>query len=100
MRYTVRKSVVQLIGTIWMPSTTCGQEKTLSDYDVNNIRDRIEPGITRANVEDWLTCNSGDFSSVEDFSASIEDGDNTIDIPWNSEESECPYNDCMYPCED
>lgn len=96
MRYTVRESYVQVVGSIWMPKVTCGQEKILSQYDIDNIRDRVEPGITRANVEDWLTCNSGDFSSVDDFSASIEDGGNTINIPWASEEGEFAYVDCVY----
>lgn len=77
-----------------MPMVTCGQTKTLRQYDVDNIRDRVEPGITRANVEDWLTCNAGDFSSVQDFYASIEDGPNTVEIPWATEDGELAFNDC------
>lgn len=83
-----------------MPGCTCAQTKTLSDYDLENIKDRVEPGFTRDNVEDWLTCNAGDFSCVTDFSASLEVGNETIDIPWQSEESEFAYSDCMFPCED
>ena len=98
MKLTIRKSVVKIVGGIWWPmGATCAQEKELSAYDIRNIRDRVEPGITRANVEDWLTCNAGDFSSITDFSASIEDGDETIDIPWENEDSEITFSDCMYP---
>lgn len=96
MKYLVRKSIVQIIGRIWMPPIICAQEKILSGYDIENIRDRVEPGITRRNVEDWLGCSAGDFQSVDDFSASIEDGDTTVDIGWESEESEFTYSDCMY----
>lgn len=96
MKYTVRKSVVELIGTIWMPAVQCGQCKTLSDYDVENCRDE-DGKITRESVEQWLMCHSGDFQSVTDFYASIEDGENTIEIPWNSEESEMAYWQMMDP---
>jgi hypothetical protein len=72
----------------------------LSEYDIDNIRGRVEPGITRANVESWLGCNAGDFSEIIDFGASIEDGDESIDIPWESEDNEMGWHDCTYPSED
>lgn len=96
MKYTVRKSIVRIIGTIWMPATTCAQEQTLSSYDVENCRDDAGQ-ITRESVEQWLTTHSGDFQSVQDFSASIEDGETTVDIPWGKEESEFTFSDCMFP---
>ena len=98
MRYTVRKSLVYVVGNLWMgglAATTI----TMSAYDVENARDD-EGKITRDSVEQWLTSHSGDFQSVKDFSASIEDGDQTIDIPWSSEEAECDYSDCMFGSED
>lgn len=95
MRYTVRKSVIQVIGTIWMPTATCAQEKVLSGYDLENI----EKPITRDTVEHWLMLNSGDFQNVQDFNASLEVDDETIEIPWEHEESEFTYSDCMYPSE-
>ena len=98
MKLTIRKSIVQIIGVIWMPPVTCATQKTLRDYDIENMRND-EGQITRESVEQWLTTNSGDFQSVTDFSASIEDGENTVDIPWASEESEFTYVDCMYPAE-
>ena len=30
----------------------------------------------------------------------LEDGDETVDIPWNDPDSECTYMDCLYPSED
>jgi hypothetical protein len=104
MRYTVRKSIVRIVGTIWMPHVTCAQVRDLSDYDVGNIRDIAEfmgeEGITRKAVEYWLGGNAGDFSHVIDFEASIEDGDKTIDIPWASEDGEFAYIDAMSGSED
>ena len=101
MRYLVRKSVVRMIGRIWMPAITCAKDITLSEYDVENIRRyRRHSGINRDSVDHWLALNSGDFQSIVDFEASIEDGENTVDIPWRDEESESHYDDAMYPEED
>jgi len=99
MRYVVRKSIIKILGTIWLPPIQAALELTLSDNDVNNIRDRVELGITRRNVESWLDCNAGDFQSVEDFMASLEDGTETIEIPWSSDEAMIAYTSCMYPAE-
>jgi hypothetical protein len=99
MRYTVRKSFIQVIGKIWMPAVTCAMQYDLTSYDVENIKATGDGKITRDAVEDWLGCHSGDFQSVADFSASIEDGNDTLDFPWAVEESEFTYCDCMYPAE-
>ena len=98
MKHTVRKSVVRLIGYIWMPAALAAQEKQLSVYDIENIRGRVSDGnsITREDVADWLTCNSGDFQNVTDFWASIEDGDETVEFDWEVADSEFTYSDCMY----
>lgn len=81
----VRRAFVQIIGRIWMPPVTCAQYKNLTDYDLGNIGE-----FTRENVEQWLTTNSGDFQSVEDFRAVC--GSEVID--WAKEESEITYCDC------
>jgi len=81
-----------------MPAVTCSQIQTLSGYDVENCRDD-EGKITRDSVEQWLTTHSGDFQSVQDFSASIEDGGNTVEIPWATEDGEMAFNDCNAECE-
>lgn len=101
MRYMVRKSVVDIIGTIWVPmGPIFAQHKELSSYDVDNMRGQ-DGKITRDSVEQWLMTNAGDFSSVKDFRASIEDGNETIDIDWQlGEESDCEYSDAMFSSED
>lgn len=95
MRYLVRTSLVQVIGSIWMPATTAAMTYTLSSYDVENARDE-DGQITRESVQAWLDTHAGDFASVDDFWASIEDGDETIDLDWADEESEFIFNDCTY----
>ena len=92
MRYMVRKSIVEVVGKIWMPSVTCAQTYTLSEYDVENCRDG-DGKITRESVERWLDTHAGDFQGIEDFRASIEDGDETIDIPWASEDGGFAFQD-------
>lgn len=95
MRYVVRKSIVQMVGTIWMPSITAASTIEMSGYDVENARD--ENGeINRESVQRWLDCNAGDFSNVTDFFASIEDGNETLEIPWADEDNEFIYSDCTY----
>ena len=93
MRYTVRKSVVRVIGRIWMPAVVASMQYTLSDYDVDNCKDD-QGNLTRESVEQWLCTHSGDFQSVQDFYASLEVGSETVEIDWASEESEFTYSDC------
>lgn len=81
---------VDVVGKIWMPMTTAAMRYELSDYDLENIGE-----FTRENVEDWLGTHSGDFSSVADFSAVC----GNVEIPWESEENEMTFVDCMYPAE-
>jgi hypothetical protein len=92
MKYVVCKSVVWVVGKIWMPAVTCGQTITLTAHDVENCRDD-DGKITRDSVSDWIDSNAGDFQSITDFSASIEDGDATIDIPWATEAGEMAFMD-------
>ena len=98
MRYTMRKSIIEVVGRIWMPAIIISHRYTLTDYDVNNAKDD-DGNLTRESVERWLCFHSGDFQSVVDFHASLEDGDKTIDFPWQNEDSECTYCDSMFPVE-
>lgn len=101
-RYVVRVSYVIILGKIWMPMVPASLRKELSRYDVDNIRgysrhlsgDENGP-ITREGFEYWLLLNSGDFSSVDDFTGSIEDGDQTLDFPWANDDSEIAYLDTL-----
>ena len=95
MRYTVRKSIVRVVGKIWMPNATCAMDYTLTEYDLENARDD-DGKLTRESVEHWVMLHTGDFQSITDWSASLEDGNDTIELPWQSEENELAYADCMY----
>lgn len=99
MRYTVRTSLVSVVGRIWMPAATCAMDYTLSAHDVENMRGE-DGSITREDVADWISTHSGDFQSIADFSASIEDGEATLDFDWADPISESTYHDCMFGSED
>ena len=105
MRYTVSVSEVQILGHLWWPmSPLAAMHKRLDAYDVQHVkewaRELGEPEITRESVEQWLSCNSADFSEVIDFAASLEVNGRTVEIPWADEAHECDFNDCMYPGEE
>jgi hypothetical protein len=91
IRARVRIAYVEVIGTIWMPATTCAYRYELRNYDLANIG-----AFTRRNVDRWLATNAGDFQVITDFRAVC----GKREIPWVSEDSELTYADCMYPSED
>lgn len=101
MRYTVRTSIVMVVGRLWMPMVEGATRLTLTGYDVDNARDD-EGNLTRESVQRWLDCHAGDFSEIIDFSASLEDdrNDTTVDIEWSDEDNEMTYYACMSPEED
>ena len=99
MKYIVRKSIIEIVGRIWMPAVVCSQRQVLSDYDIRNMKDN-EGNITRESIGQWLCSNSGDFATIIDFCASVEDGDKSVEIPWATEEGESAYLDTLSePCE-
>ena len=71
--YMVRTRDVFVLGKGWW-GQTIGNKCTLPK-DVPATRDAIL---------DWLDTNAGDFQSVTDFAASIED----VEIPWAEPENE------------
>jgi len=87
-RYTVIVRNVQVVGKLWMGGNAA-MEYTMSVEDLDGMR----PDVTREKVEQWLTTKTGDFQSVTDFHADLDD----VDIPWGTEEGEMIFNDCMYP---
>ena len=92
---TIRE--IEVLGKIWMPASKCAQVITLTPYDVENIRKHDADGeLTREGCSEWLTTHTGDFQSITDFHADIED----FDSPWKNEDNEYTFNDCMYPEED
>lgn len=93
MRYMIRKSVINVIGKIWMPSVV-----TTYTYEPDSIDVRLyltdEAGnVTRDSVARYLDTHAGDFAEIIDFEASIEHDDQTIDIPWSHEDSEDTFLD-------
>ena len=97
MRYMVEKNFVQMIGQIWMPASIAVMEKELSSSDVDDILGYAEHlhgerKLTREAIAHWLSLNSGDFQGVDDFCTSIGDQE----FPWEKENSELEYNDCMH----
>ena len=97
MRYVVSESVVEVIGSIWWPyGATCAMTYKLSSYDIDNATDENRK-VTRESVDRWVSTNTGDFSEVIDWSASIEpgDGSKTVELPWQDENSEMIFIDCM-----
>lgn len=96
MKVLRRYSYVEVLGVIWLPQITAAAKIDLSTYDIGNMTNEAGT-IAREDLEQWLATQAGDFQSITDFAASIELGDETIDIPWTNEENEMSYNDCMYP---
>jgi hypothetical protein len=91
MKFTIERNWIEVIGRIWMPPVICAQHIDLSSYDIKNIGE-----ATRENVENWLGSHTGDFQSIKDFHAVVGE----TDIPWNDEDSEFTYQDCMYGSDD
>jgi hypothetical protein len=91
--YTVDENYIEFIGKIWQPGIgPCAMRIDLSPYDLENIGENP----TRNDVSLWLDTHSGDFQSVLDFHAVVGE----TEFPWENEESECTFNDCMYPAEE
>ena len=97
MKYTVRESIIWVVGTIWMPAVEAATHYKLSQYDVDNIKAEGDGVIDREAVQDWLDTNAGDFQAITDFAASIEDGEETVDIDWATVEGEDLYIRCTCP---
>ena len=96
MQYLTTKNIIQVIGKIWMPNSTCAMEYTLNKSDLEQYGIDLQ-NPTKESIERWISTNTGDFSSIEDFRADI--GANKV-IDWTNPESEYIFSDCMNPLED
>lgn len=95
MRYTVIKSVVDVVGGIWMPPNAPGATRVvMNEYDIENAKDD-DGNLTRESVREWLEKNLGDFQQIYDFRADIAIGDKDIVIDWNDEDWETMFYDCI-----
>lgn len=99
MKYLVKKSVVDVVGRIWMPQIVCSLRIEMRQYDLDNARDN-DGRITRDSLELWLCSHTGDFSHIIDFRASIEDGEESIRIDFATEEGESQYLDTISEMEE
>ena len=82
---TITITEIEVIGKLWLGGTAAMVYK-LTTHDLETIGE-----LTRENVALWLATHSGDFQSVTDYHADIA----AFDSPWEHEESECTFNDCM-----
>jgi hypothetical protein len=86
---------VDVIGEIWWPmGGTFAYSYSLDAYDVENMR-ADDGKIARREIQAWLDTHAGDFSSIADFSATI-DG---ASYGWADADSELTFGDCMYGSE-
>lgn len=70
-----RIAYVQVVGKLWMSNKKFTCVYNLDDEALEKINI-----FTRVNVEKWLNSNSGDFSSIIDFTAEC----GPIKIDWDS----------------
>ena len=99
MRYLVVKSEIRVIGRIWQPGIgLCAMSYNPRADDLRDVDivPATEGPITRDSVQSWIDTHSGDFSEIVDWSAEIEDGDETITFDWQDEDNEMAYFDAMY----
>ena len=100
VKILIRKSIIEVIGTIWMPPVTAAYTYTLCEWQVDNQLRSGRGTVTRKSIRDWLDRNAGDFQRIDDFHASIEVGDETVDVPWKKDESKSVWADCMFGLEE
>ena len=93
MKYLVRKSIITVIGFIWMPGNIlCSVTNNLTAHDVENMTNE-DGKVTRDSVDQWVCTHTGDFQSIEDWNADLEVGEDTIVFDWEHEGSEERYLD-------
>ena len=90
-RHVVIVRKIEVIGKIWQPGFgICAREYPLNATDEQNIRKVNGMILTREGCKKWLDEKAGDFESIIDFHADVDD----FDSPWkNGKESELAYND-------
>lgn len=92
MRFTVTTNRLDVIGRIWMPDCVCAMSYTLSEHDLDVMRQ--DGPITRDDVQLWCNSHCGDFQEVIDFAADFGAGE--FESTWQKEENEMTFWDCMY----
>jgi len=86
MKTLLCQSICIVLGTIWWPpQATCVVRIPMTTGDIDAAREP-DGSISRESLGRWLRRRTGDFSTIIDFSASIEDGGETRDIAWACDE--------------
>lgn len=88
-------SFVRVLGHIWQPGVgICSMEYSPSSGDLDSMKDE-DGKITREAVETWVKSQAGDFHAIEDFMASLEVGEDTLEFEWKNEDSEAIYTSSL-----
>ena len=85
-RYTVIVREIQVVGRLWS-GVKGAYSRSLTQHDVEQIGE-----LTRENISNWIDSHFGDFESITDFHADLDD----FDSPWDDEDSEMFYMEVMY----
>lgn len=86
---------VDVLGRIWWPAG--GLCAMSYEPRADDLRDE-SGAVTRDSIQRWIDTNTGDFSEVVDWRATVGDGD--FDSDFTDEDNEMTFNDCMFPNEE
>lgn len=88
---------IRVIGSLWQPGFTAAMEYTAREAGPSGpCAGDLVPG----EFDEWITRNTGDFSSVIDYEITRVEMDNdrahryTVVRPWSDVESELAFLDC------
>lgn len=99
-RSTHEWSEIRVVGEIWQPGFQCAQRYTIERHQLNNILQSAEKthiaSLRREDLEAWVREHTGDFSWVQDWSASFSMDGADKEIPWRLDGSAANYYDAMY----
>lgn len=100
-RHTNEWSEIKVIGAIWQPGFDhCAQKYTIPRHELNNMLQAAEKthigSLRREDLEPWVGSHTGDFSIIQDWSASLSMDGSDKEIPWEKPESAEHYFLAMY----
>lgn len=103
MKITKAISYVKVIGRTWEGYTAAMQypinpATELKYPNGKAVDNNIHSGDLENILRKWINGHTGDFETITDFSASLEVGENTVDIPWENDNSEEQYEFAMTDC--
>ena len=89
--YIVHENYVQVIGKTWAGYEGLYQYP-ITAQDIETMAGATQ-SIKRADVAKWLKTHAGDFQSITDFHAMIDNapGGSSVEFPWWNKENEELY---------